>query len=113
MKTKATPIPDQLFRALADPTRLRILNLLDAGELCVCHIVGALRMPQPKVSRHLAYLRRVGLVLARRDGLWIHYRLAPAASDFHQKVLESLVCCFHKDPAMSKDRGRLKPPKCC
>ena len=65
-----------LFKALADSTRLRMLNLLAAGEVCVCHIHESLRIPQSKASRHLAYLRRAGLVEARRDGLWMHYRLA-------------------------------------
>jgi ArsR family transcriptional regulator, arsenate/arsenite/antimonite-responsive transcriptional repressor len=67
---------DLLFRALADPTRLRLLNLIADREICVCYFVGILGLPQPKVSRHLAYLRRGGLVLARREGKWMHYRLA-------------------------------------
>jgi ArsR family transcriptional regulator len=65
-----------LFKALADVTRLRILGLLLTGEVCVCHIHESLRISQPKASRHLAYLRRSGLVTTRRDGLWIHYRTA-------------------------------------
>ena len=64
-----------LFQALGDATRLRILGLLLSGEVCVCHIHESLRIPQPKVSRHLAYLRRSGLVDTRRDGLWVFYRL--------------------------------------
>src|SRR2546422_3537331 len=71
---------ETLFKALADPTRLRILGLLLTGEVCVCHIHESLRIPQPKASRHLAYLRRSGLVETRRDGLWVHYRL-PASLD--------------------------------
>src|ERR1700716_1985131 len=67
---------ESVFKALADTTRLRILGLLLTGEVCVCHIHESLRIPQPKASRHLAYLRRSGLVATRRDGLWIHYRLA-------------------------------------
>ena len=67
---------ESLFKALADGTRLRILGLLLSGEVCVCHIHESLKIPQPKASRHLAYLRRAGLVDTRRDGLWIHYRLA-------------------------------------
>src|SRR3954451_13412156 len=67
---------ERLFRALGDATRLRILGLLLTGEVCVCHIHESLRIPQPKASRHLAYLRRCGLVDTRRDGLWVHYRLA-------------------------------------
>ena len=75
---------DRLFKALADPTRLRILGLLLTGEVCVCHIHESLRIPQPKASRHLAYLRRAGLVDTRRDGLWIHYRLAVSARSGRQ-----------------------------
>ena len=69
---------ETLFKALADATRLRILGLLLTGEVCVCHIHESLKIPQPKASRHLAYLRRAGLVETRRDGLWIHYRLGDA-----------------------------------
>src|SRR6187401_1803600 len=67
------------FKALADATRLRILGLLLSGEVCVCDIHESLKIPQPKASRHLAYLRRAGLVETRRDGLWIHYRLGTLA----------------------------------
>jgi ArsR family transcriptional regulator len=67
---------ETLFKALADRTRLRILGLLSEGDVCVCHIHESLALPQPTVSRHLAYLRRAGLVLGRKDGLWVHYRLA-------------------------------------
>src|ERR1700712_3355345 len=67
---------ETLFKALADSTRLRIIGLLLTGEVCVCHIHESLKITQPKASRHLAYLRRAGLVDTRRDGLWINYRLA-------------------------------------
>src|SRR5215213_7496608 len=70
---------ETFFKALADGTRLRILGLLLTGEVCVCHIHESLRIAQPKASRHLAYLRRAGLVETRRDGLWIHYRMATLA----------------------------------
>src|ERR1700716_1668581 len=70
---------ESLFKALADATRLRILGLLLAGEVCVCDIHESLKIPQSKASRHLAYLRRSGLVETRRDGLWIHYRLGKLA----------------------------------
>ena len=69
---------ETLFKALADATRLRILGLLLTGEVCVCHIHESLKIPQPKASRHLAYLRRAGLVETRREGLWVHYRLGDA-----------------------------------
>ena len=68
-----------MFKALADATRLRILGLLLTGEVCVCDIHESLKIPQPKASRHLAYLRRAGLVETRREGLWIHYRMATLA----------------------------------
>ena len=91
MKTR-TPIPaDALFRACSDRTRLRILNLLRDGELCVCHIVDVLDVPQPTASRHLAYLRRARLVMARKDGLWSFYRLSPVRTKFHQALLDCLT----------------------
>jgi ArsR family transcriptional regulator len=77
---------EQLFKALADATRLRILGLLLTGEVCVCHIHESLGISQPKASRHLAYLRRARLVATRRDGLWIHYRLA----DLPDPVLKTI-----------------------
>src|SRR5437870_11852955 len=70
---------ERVLKALADTTRLRILGLLLTGEVCVCHIHESLRISQPKASRHLAYLRRAGLVDARKQGLWVHYRLATAS----------------------------------
>src|SRR5487761_950525 len=73
-KDKTFPL-DLLFRALADRTRLRLLNLIADKEICVCYFVEILRISQPKISRHLAYLRRAGIVAARRQGRWMHYRL--------------------------------------
>lgn len=102
-----------LFRAVADRTRLRILHLLRSGELCVCHLTAALDVPQPKASRHLAYLRKAGLVVARRQGLWMHYRLAPARSPFHAKLLACLTCCFQDVPEIVQDARRLRKSKCC
>ena len=67
----------KVYAALADPTRLRILALLRDGEVCVCHLHASLDVPQPTASRHLAYLRKAGLVDARRAGIWMHYRLTP------------------------------------
>ena len=75
------------FRALADPTRLRILHLLRAGELCVCDLMAALQVPQAKTSRHLAYLRNAGLVTCRKNGLWSYYSLARAIDPSHRKLL--------------------------
>ena len=96
-----------MFRAFSDRTRLRILNLLKPGELCVCDLVRVLELPQPKVSRHLAYLRRAGLVAGRKDGLWMHYTLLPAQNSFHQKLIECLSCCFQHVPEVAKDMKRL------
>jgi ArsR family transcriptional regulator, arsenate/arsenite/antimonite-responsive transcriptional repressor len=119
MKTKATNSVNQMFRAFSDRTRLRILSMLrrsqvGQGELCVCEIVGALAVPQPKVSRHLAYLRRAGLVESRREGLWMYYRLAPAQNAFHKKLLDCLACCFDDVPQLARDAKKLKQrPGCC
>jgi ArsR family transcriptional regulator len=103
---------DHLFRALADPTRLRLLNLIADREVCVCYFVGILRIGQPKVSRHLAYLRRAGIVAARREGRWMHYRLAvppnPVAADVLRVTLEHLKGM----PGMQRDLARLGSA-CC
>ena len=71
----------QLFKALSDETRLRILALLTAGELCVCDLMAVLELPQSTVSRHLAYLRHAGLVEDRRQGVWMYYRLATPSAE--------------------------------
>ena len=97
---------NRLFRGLADPTRLRILNLLAAGELCVCDLVGILKLPQPTVSRHLAYLRRTGLVEATRETRLAHYRLSPARSPMHRTVLACARACFHDITALGRERKR-------
>ena len=80
-----------MFRACSDPTRLRILALLRRGETCVGDLATVLDVPQPSASRHLAYLRRVGLVNARRDEQWVHYALAPARNGTHAKLLSAPV----------------------
>src|SRR5947208_3957349 len=91
---------ERLLKALADETRLRILGLLLTGEVCVCHIHESLRIPQSKASRHLAYLRRAGLVETRRDGLWIHYRLAQLSDPVLQTVSLAVAHAFtHVDAA--------------
>jgi ArsR family transcriptional regulator, arsenate/arsenite/antimonite-responsive transcriptional repressor len=112
MKTIAANPVDRMFRAFSDPTRLRILNLLLPGELCVCEIVGKLRIPQPTASRHLAYLKKAGLVEARRDGLWIHYKLAAPQTAFHKKLIDCLACCFQDVPQLAKDTKKLNR-RCC
>src|ERR1700719_1862522 len=81
---------ETLFKALADATRLRILGLLLTGEVCVCHIHQSLKIPQSKASRHLAYLRRSALVETRREGLWIHYRLATASDPVVAAINEAV-----------------------
>jgi ArsR family transcriptional regulator, arsenate/arsenite/antimonite-responsive transcriptional repressor len=105
---------EQLFRALADTTRLRILGLLLTGEVCVCHIHESLRIPQPKASRHLAYLRREGLVETRRDGLWVHYRLAVSADPVIRIVQQAVANALRHVDAVQKDADRLqKKTGCC
>src|ERR1700724_3159714 len=81
---------EQVYRPLADSTRVRILHLLREGALCVGDLVSVLGVPQPTASRHLAYLRRSGLVVDERRGQWSFYKLARADSDFHEKVLGTL-----------------------
>jgi len=81
----------RFLASLADPTRLRILSLLAAGELCVCHIHGRLGLSQPTVSRHLAYLRRSGLVESRRRGIWVYYRIAPRLGARRRALLDAAV----------------------
>ena len=97
---------DLMFRAFADPIRLRILNLIQDGELCVCDLVAVLKLPQPTVSRHLSYLRRAGLVRVRQERSWNFYELAPARSAFHTKILECLATCYTDVPEMTHDRTR-------
>lgn len=82
---------EQVFKALADVTRLRILALLGGNEVCVCHIHDSLGLPQPTVSRHLAYLRRAGLVDTRRDGVWMHYQLSASLDPSVRSVLTAVI----------------------
>jgi ArsR family transcriptional regulator len=82
---------EQVFKAVADQTRLRILALLADGEVCVCDIQAALGVPQPRVSRHLAYLRRMGLVVDRKEGLWVYYRLADADDPVVRMLLGAVL----------------------
>ena len=103
---------DTMFRAFSDRTRLRILHLLQGGELCVCDLVRVIGAPQPTVSRHLAYLRKAGLVTARKQGLWMYYGLAPAGGRFHAKLIECLACCFADVPELARD-SKLLSQNCC
>jgi ArsR family transcriptional regulator, arsenate/arsenite/antimonite-responsive transcriptional repressor len=95
------------FRALADATRLRIINLIGDHEVCVCYFVEILKTNQPKISRHLAYLRRAGIVAARREGIWMHYRIATPNDENAAKVLADARAWLANDPAMQQDRKRL------
>jgi ArsR family transcriptional regulator, arsenate/arsenite/antimonite-responsive transcriptional repressor len=97
---------DLMFRAFSDPIRLRILSLIQPGELCVCDLVQVLKAPQPTISRHLAYLKRAGLIHARQEGSWNYYRLADARSAFHGKLLECLARCFEDVPDIGRDAAR-------
>jgi ArsR family transcriptional regulator len=99
-------IGNMMFRAFSDPTRLRILHLLQGGELCVGDLVAILKVPQPTASRHLTYLRRAGLVRTRKAGLWIFYSLSPARGPLHEKLLECLACCFDEVPNIGADARR-------
>jgi ArsR family transcriptional regulator len=100
------------FAALADRTRLRLLNLLRDGEVCVCFFAGALETNNPKISRHLAYLKRAGLVTGRRDGKWMHYSLIRPAEARAAAVFDAAAKLFDDDPEMCGDRERLKD-YCC
>ena len=100
--------PETLFRALADPTRLRCIALLQQeGELCVCELTHALGEAQPKVSRHLAQLREVGLVLDRRAGLWIYYRLHPELPVWVQDVIAATISGVGDQPRFVDDKAAL------
>ena len=110
------PAVDAMFRAFSDRTRLRVLYLLkDSGEICVGDLVAVLRAPQTTVSRHLAYLRRSGLVRVRKNGLWKHYSLVPASSAFHERLLDCLGGCFDEVRELDADRKRHErlKRKCC
>src|SRR4051812_26236249 len=112
----ATPLSgmEALFKALADVTRLRILGLLLAGEVCVCDIHQSLKIPQPKASRHLAYLRRSGLVETRREGLWIHYRLGTLADPVMGAIVDAVRHGLTHVESVHKDGERLqKRTGCC
>jgi len=98
---------EMLFRALADRTRLRLLNLMGNDEVCVCYFVEVLRTPQPKISRHLAYLRRAGIVGARREGKWMHYRITEPVDTQAAQVFNDVRNWLSGNPTMQRERGRL------
>jgi len=112
--------PVTAFSALADETRLRLLLLLASeGELCVCELTHALRLPQPKISRHLALLRDAGIVMDRREGIWIHYRVSPDLPAWARKLLQTLVEGPGKTKPFMDDRRTVRrspvrpPSRCC
>ena len=99
---------EHVFKALADKTRLRILALIGNNEVCVCHMHDSLGLPQPTVSRHLAYLRRSGLVSARRDGVWMHYRLSRSLHPVLRDVVSAAVHALQQLPATTQDRRQFE-----
>lgn len=101
-----------LFAALADPTRVRLLNLMNGREVCVCYFVGILGQGQPKISRHLAYLRRAGIVAARREGKWMHYRIVRPSDPAQAAILDAALASFAADRRMQTDRAKLERA-CC
>ena len=101
-----------LFKALADTTRLRLINLIGEDEVCVCFFVEVLKINQPKISRHLAYLRRAGVVSARRDGKWIHYRLVEPPDTHAANIFREVRAGLAGNSAMKGDRARLEKI-CC
>src|SRR5258707_6003334 len=112
--TKSLLNMEDLFKAVATASRLRILGLLLTGEVCVCHIHESLKVPQPKASRHLAYLRRSGLVETRRDGLWIYYRLADVADPVFQTITQAVRHTLTHSDVVRRDAERLtKRTGCC
>jgi len=110
-KTKPFAV-DLLFRALADPTRLRLLNLIADREICVCYFVEILGISQPKVSRHLAYLRRAGIAAARRQGRWMHYRLVVPQDAVASSILKETLKHLRERPDLQRDFSRLDTA-CC
>jgi ArsR family transcriptional regulator len=114
IKTAPTTLSalEALFAALGDRTRLRLLNLMADGEVCVCFFVEVLGQPQPTISRHLAYLRKAGLVADRREGKWIHYRVVPPADLVVRAAFEGALGALRSDPALQRDRRKLHSA-CC
>ncbi len=103
---------ERLFKALADRTRLRVIHLIGDDEVCVCFFVEVLKINQPKISRHLAYLRRAGLVSARREGKWIHYRLVESPDPYAAKIFREVRDWLANNPEMQSDKALLEKI-CC
>jgi ArsR family transcriptional regulator len=102
----------RLFAALSDRTRLRLLNLMDGREVCVCYFVEILGQSQPKISRHLAYLRNAGVVQARREGKWMHYRMERPTDVGAASVLDATLATLKTDREMQSDLSKLSKA-CC
>ncbi len=118
MQTKGTTTLDELVRtvkAFADPVRLRLIHLIGGqAEVCVCHLHEALALPQPTVSRHLSSLRKAGVVIGRKDGLWVHYRLSNPSSPIHAALLGAIRDQPGLPDLLVRDRERLeKRTRCC
>ena len=112
-KSNEQSVPlDQFFRALADPTRLRLIHLMSEQEICVCYFIEVIGAAQSKISRHLAYLRRAGLVAARRQGKWMHYRLTVPRDPHAAAILKSTLDALKKSAEMQRDCERLNRA-CC
>ena len=103
---------ERFFQALGDNTRLRLLNLMGEQEVCVCYFVEILGSPQPKISRHLAYLRSAGIVAARREGKWMHYRIVMPPHIGAAQILKQTLGWLKEEKAMQNDRARLTKA-CC
>jgi len=111
-KSRSKPDLVKIFAALADPTRLRLLNLMDGREVCVCYFAEILKQSQPKISRHLAYLRNAGIVSARREGKWMHYSITRPENAKVASVLDAALLSFKADRDMQADVVRLGKA-CC
>ena len=103
---------ENLFKALADRTRLRLISLFGDSEVCVCFLVEILKISQPKISRHLAYLRRAQIVSARREGKWMHYRLTEPPDEHAARILREVRASLSEHPEFQRDREKLERV-CC
>lgn len=112
MTKNANNSMELLFKALADRTRLRLLNLIGDGEVCVCFFVEVLNTNQPKISRHLAYLRKAGVVAGRREGKWIHYRIVEPLDQHAANIFREVRTWLRNDETMQRDRDKLTQ-LCC
>ena len=112
MRNSTDQLLEALFQALADRTRLRLLNLMAGGEVCVCFFIEVLDEPQPKISRHLAYLRSAGLVSARREAKWAHYTITPPEEPPARAVFDTVMKAMRDDRDLQRDRAALERA-CC